>query len=325
MLIALTYKTPGDHPDVPGAEFRRNDTDRKLTPEELRDHVKGCDALVTNFWDKVTPELLDATAPELKIVCNFAVGFDNIDVPACTEHGVLVCNTPDAVTEPTADIAWTLLLGAARGIAKLDRFARSAEYPKVGPLGMCEFWGRDLTGRNLLIVGAGRIGFAMAMRSLGWGMQVRYVDAVRHAEFEHGPLHAERVELDEGLAWADVVSLHVPLMPATRHLIDARRLGLMKETAILINTARGPIVDEAALVEALREGRIYAAGLDVYESEPTLAPGLAELDNVVLTPHVGSATEKHRLQMTAIIAENLRQFEAGERPRTCLNYDAVRG
>ncbi|MCK4873543.1 MAG: D-glycerate dehydrogenase, partial [Phycisphaerales bacterium] len=289
MLIALTYKTPGGEPDVPGAQFRHNDGER-FTREQLQEHTKGCDALVSNFWDRVDDALLDATTPELRIICNFAVGYDNIDVPACTSRGVLVCNTPDAVTEPTADLAWMLLLGAARGAAKLDRFARSSWYAEQGPLGMCEFWGRDITGRNLLIVGGGRIGFAVAMRSIGWGMPVRYVDQVRRAEFEHAPLHAERIGLDEGLAWADFVSIHVPLTDETRHLIDGRRLSLMKETAVLINTSRGPVVDEAALAVALREHRIHAAGLDVYEHEPNLTPDLAVLDNVMLTPHVGSAT-----------------------------------
>ncbi|MFG0253273.1 MAG: 2-hydroxyacid dehydrogenase [Phycisphaerales bacterium JB038] len=324
MIIALTYETPGDQPNVPGAEYKRNDTGRRLSPEELQAHMQGCSALVSNFWDKVNEDLLTA-APNLKIVCNFAVGFDNIDLDACSRHGVLVCNTPDAVTEPTADLGWTLLLGAARGISKLDRYARSSMYPERGPLGMCEFWGRDLTGRNLLIVGAGRIGFAMAMRSLGWGMPVRYVDEVRHAEFEHAPLHAQRTSLEEGLPWADFVSLHVPLTPATRHLIGAEQLARMKETAGLVNTARGPVVDEAALVEALRGGKIYAAGLDVYEREPQLAAGLADLENVTLSPHVGSATEKHRLQMTQIIADNLIAFDEGRRPPTCLNFDAVSG
>lgn len=322
MQIALTYDTPGGQPDVPGATFKRNEANKKLTAEELRAHVRGCEALVSNFWDRVDEALLQA-APDLRIVCNFAVGFDNIDLPACTRRGVLVCNTPDAVTEPTADLAWTLLLGAARGISRLDRFARSSEYPRRGPLGMNEFWGRDLSGRNLLIIGAGRIGFAMAARSVGWSMRVKYVDAARRAEFEHAPLCAQRVTLEEGLAWADFVSVHVPLTPQTRHLIGAEELRLMKPTAVLVNTARGPIIDESALVAALREGTIYAAGLDVYEKEPQLAPGLAELDNVVLSPHVGSATEKHRLQMTAIIADNLKAHQNGERPPTCLNYDAV--
>ena len=323
MRIALTYETPGGQPDVPGAEFQRNETGQRFSADELRAHVQGCTALVSNFWDRVSDKLLTA-APDLKIVCNFAVGFDNIDLDACTKHGVLVCNTPDAVTEPTADLAWTLLLGAARGISKLDRYARSATYPERGPLGMCEFWGRDLTGRNLLIVGAGRIGFAMAMRSLGWGMRVRYVDELRHAEFEHAPLYAKRVSLEEGLPWADFVSLHVPLTPGTRHLIGAEQLALMKSTAVLVNTARGAVVDEAALVEALQGGGIYGAGLDVYEHEPHLAAGLAALDNIVLSPHVGSATEKHRLQMTQIIADNLTAFDEGKRPPTCLNYDAIR-
>ncbi|HEB60703.1 MAG TPA: D-glycerate dehydrogenase, partial [Phycisphaeraceae bacterium] len=196
--------------------------------------------------------------------------------------------------------------------------------PVDGPLGMCDFWGRDISGRNLLIVGAGRIGFAVACRSIGWGMKVGYVARSRHAEFEHAPLCARRMNLDDGLAWADFVSVHVPLNENTRHLINESSLKTMKNTAVLVNTARGPVIDESALVRALQSGEIYAAGLDVYENEPRLHPGLYNLDNVVLSPHVGSATEKHRLQMTEIIAENLRQYSRGERPPTCLNWDEVR-
>ncbi|MEL7472993.1 MAG: NAD(P)-dependent oxidoreductase, partial [Planctomycetota bacterium] len=183
-----------------------------------------------------------------------------------------------------------------------------------GPLGMGEWMGADLTGRTLLIVGAGRIGFATAQRALGFGMRVLYVARSRHWDFELAPLAARRVALDKGLELADVVSVHTPLTPETRHLIDARRIGLMKPSAILINTSRGPTVDESALVAALRERRIYGAGLDVYEHEPELTPGLAALDNVVLTPHIGSAEVRYREMMTAMVGENARAILRGATP-----------
>jgi glyoxylate reductase len=202
----------------------------------------------------------------------------------------------------------------ARRLIPADRFARGPEYPKRGPLGPTEFVGTDLTGRTLLIVGAGRIGFATAIRSIGWGMRVLYAARTRHWDFELAPLAARRVEIDDGLREADVVSLHTPLTPETRHLIDARRLSLMKPTAILINTARGPIVDEAALAAALRERRIFGAGLDVFEQEPRVHPDLIGLDNVAMTPHIGSGAARYREMMTEMVVENVRAVLAGQKP-----------
>lgn len=271
-------------------------------------------ALVTMYHDTVDAALLEAAGTRLRVVANFAVGYDNIDVGACAERGVTVCNTPDAVTEGTADIAWMLLMGAARRLARADRYARSEEYPERGYLGMSDFLGVHLSGQTLLIVGAGRIGYAVALRSIGWGMRVLYTARSRHLDFEFAPLNAERVELDEGLRRADFVSVHCPLTAQTRHLIDARRLALMKPTSVLVNTARGPIVEEQALVGALREGRIFGAGLDVYEFEPRPSAELCALENVVMTPHIGSGTFKHREMMTGIVAANVAAVFAGERP-----------
>lgn len=314
--VLVTRPTPGAY-DVSGVEFIINPSHELLSCEALialvRKHAP-LDALVTMYHDPVDETLLDAAGPRLRAVCNFAVGFNNIDVAACRRRNILVCNTPHAVTEGTADLAWALLLAAARLLPAADRYARSPEYPARGILGMDEFLGQDIAGRTLLIVGAGRIGYATALRSLGWGMKILYAARSRHYDFEFAPLNATRVELDEGLAQADYVSLHTPLTPETRHLIDARSLALMKPRAILVNTARGPIVDEAALVDALRRRRIWAAGLDVYENEPTLAPGLAELPNVALTPHIGSGAGRYREMMAAMICENLRAVFEGRRP-----------
>jgi lactate dehydrogenase-like 2-hydroxyacid dehydrogenase len=298
-IITIARQLPGriELPSVSGqpidAEFRIGGLDA-LPRERLLELARGSTILITWVSEKVDAALLDAAGPELKAVCNFAVGVDNIDLAACRARGIKVTNTPDAVTEGTADMAWTLLLAVARRLIPADRFARSPEYPRRGPLGPTEFVGLDLTGRTLLIVGAGRIGRAVALRSIGWGMRVLYVARTRHWDFELAPLAARRVCLEEGLREADAVSIHTPLTPETRHLIGERQLALMKPTAILVNTARGPIVDEAALVRALKEQRLYGAGLDVFEHEPKIHPDLLALDNAVLTPHIGSAAAPGR-------------------------------
>lgn len=282
--------------------------------EELLRFVRGATVVVTWVSERVDAEFLDAAGPGLRAVCNFAVGVDNIDLEVCKSRGVVVTNTPGAVTEGTADMAWALLLAVARRVVAADRFARSPEYERRGPLGPTEFVGLDLTGRTLLIVGAGRIGFATALRGLGWGMRVLYVARSRHLEFELAPLAGRRVSLEEGLREADVVSIHTPLTSETRHLIDAKALGLMKRTAILINTARGPIVDEGALAEAVRERRIYGAGLDVFEDEPRIHPGIVASEHVVLSPHIGSGAARYRELMTEMVLENVRAVLAGRKP-----------
>lgn len=290
--------------------------------EGLRDSARLCafleehrpDAICSMYTDPIDARALDAAGDQLRGVVNFAVGFDNIDLEACAARGVTVCNTPDAVTEGTADIAFLLMLAAARRLRGADAYARSPAYPAGGPLGMGDMLGVHLSGQTLLIVGAGRIGYATALRTIGWGMRVLYVARSRHVSFELAPLNARRVELDEGLAEADFVSVHTPLTPETRHLIDARRLGLMKQTAVLVNTARGPVVDERALVEALREGRIFGAGLDVYEFEPSPLPELIALDTVVMTPHIGSGTFRHRAMMTGMVCENIGAILDGREP-----------
>ena len=311
-LVSVTRAVPGEI-DVPGAEVRISG-ERALSRPELLRFIAGSRVIVTMFSDRVDDEFLDAAGPNLRGVCNYAVGYDRIDVAACARRGVIVTNTPDAVTEGTANLAWALILAVARRVVEADRFARSPEYAQRGPLGITEFLGRDLTGRKLLIVGAGRIGYAVALRSIGWGMRVQYVARTRHVDFELAPLGARRVTLDDGLRNADVISIHTPLTPDTRHLIDARALTLMKPTAILINTARGPVVDEAALAAALAERRIWGAGLDVFEEEPVVHPRLLALDNAVLTPHIGSAEDKYRRLMSEIVSENARAIIEGRDP-----------
>ncbi len=310
--VRITRSIPGKL-DIAGACVRVLGSD-KATAEALKPFVLGAHALVTMYTDSVDNDLLDAAGDQLQIVNNFAVGIDNIDLEACKGRGIVVCNTPDAVTEGTANLAFLLMLSVARRLIEADRYARSSEYPANGQLGMADFLGLDLCGKELLIVGAGRIGYAMALRAKSLGMRIAYVARSRHLEFEMSPLGARRVGLDEGLGGADVVSIHTPLTADTRHLIDSRRLGLMKEDAILINTGRGAVVDEGALVASLESGHLWGAGLDVYEEEPTVHPGLVACDRVVLTPHIGSAEARWRLAMTEMVRTNVSAVFAGEEP-----------
>jgi len=311
-LVVVTRAIAGA-PEAGDARVEMAGNERRSREEVLRS-IEGASVVVSMFSDRVDDVFLDAAGSGLRGICNYAVGYDNVDVGACERREVVVTNTPDAVTEGTANLAWALVLASARRLVEGDRFVRAGEFARRGPLAMTDFLGQDLTGRTLLIVGAGRIGYAVALRAQGWGMRTLYVARRRHIEFELAPVAGRHVSLEEGLREADVVSVHVPLTEETKHLIGARELSLMKETAILVNTARGPVVDEAALVEALRERRIWGAGLDVYEREPETSPGLVELDNVVLMPHVGSAEQRFRELMTTVCFENVRSILEGREP-----------
>lgn len=287
---------------LPEVEVRGNATGRVLSRAELLEHVCGASAVMTFGADRVDAEFLDAAGPQLRVVANAAVGIDNIDLAAAAERGVVITNTPDPVREPTADMAWLLLLAAARRLTEGADLVRSGAWEGFWPT---QLLGHRVLGGTLLVVGAGRIGTSVARRSLGWEMDVLYVARSDKPEIEKAPLSARRVALDEGLACADFVVLTVPLSAETRHLLDARRLALMKPGAVLVNVARGPVVDEAALVEALEARRIFAAGLDVYENEPLLHPRLRELPNAVLMPHLGSATEEDRADVVRTCARNI--------------------
>lgn len=312
-LVVVTRAVPWDAA-IPGARVRVAPGMRALPRSDLLAFVRGATVAVTWVSERVDAEFLDACGPTLRGVCNYAVGTDNIDLAECGRRGVMVTNTPHAVTEGTANMAWALILAVARRIPEGDRYVRSGAFEREGPLAPAEFLGMDITGRTLLIVGAGRIGYATALRGLGFGVRVVYASRSRHPEFEMAPLCARRVELEEGLREADVVSLHTPLTPETRGLMNGPRLALMKPTAILINTARGPIVDEAALADALRAKRLWGAGLDVFEREPKVHPGLIGLDNCVLMPHVGSGEEKYRRQMGEMAWASARAIIEGREP-----------
>jgi glyoxylate reductase len=291
--IVITRPLPGDAvARLAGAGFRNiwiNPRDERLPRGELLQAIRGAHAVLATPADTlINAEFFEAEAKR---------------------RGIIVGHTPHAVTEPTADIAWLLLLGAAKRASEGERLVRSGSWKGVGPN---ELLGHRVVGKTLLIVGAGRIGLATARRSIGWEMKVLYHARSRHLEYEKPPISAQRVALEEGLQQADFVSVHTPLTEATRHLINAERLAMMKSTAILINTSRGAVIDEAALVEALRAGRLAAAGLDVYEREPQLASGLVDLPNTFLLPHLGSATVEDRTWMMEIAVDNIVAALRGE-------------
>ncbi|GGS40610.1 2-hydroxyacid dehydrogenase [Actinokineospora fastidiosa] len=289
---------------------------------ELLTRVAGVRGLLTVLTERIDAELLDAAGPDLRIVANHAVGVDNIDIPECTRRGVLVTNTPDVLTEATADLAWALILACVRRVAEGDRFLR-AKTPWIWDPRM--MLGHDLHGRVLGIVGCGRIGQATARRALGFGMRVVYHNSRPLPPEVAEPLGATWRSFDDLLAESDVVSVHCPLTPDTRHLFGAEAFARMKSSAVLVNTSRGPVVDELALAQALRAGEIFAAGLDVFEREPEVEAELLDLDSVTLLPHLGSATVGTREAMGLLAVQNLAAGLAGSRPRNLLNPEAFTG
>jgi len=286
--------------------------ERPPTRDELLEAVSGASGVLATATEKMDGEVMDAAGDELRIIANMAVGYDNIDVGAATERGVIVTNTPGVLDETTADVAFMLVLAAARRLGEGERLLRAGGWEWWGPK---QLRGLDVWGKTLGIVGMGRIGRAVARRAKGFGMEIIYHNRSRNEEAEE-ELGARYVSLEELLRESDFVSIHTPLTEDTRHLISERELGLMGETAVLVNTSRGPVVDEAALARALREGRIFAAGLDVYEEEPEVHPELLELENVVLAPHIGSASVETRDRMATLAAENLAAVLRGEQPKT---------
>ena len=287
--------------------------DRPLQPAELHAAVAGADAVVTLLHDRVDDPFLDAAGPGLKVVANVAVGFNNIDVAACASRGVVVTNTPGVLTEATADIAFALVLMVTRRLGEGERLVRSGG---TWTWSMFFMLGAGLQGKTLGIVGLGQIGCATARRARAFGMEIAYAGRRRADPAVEAELGARLLPLAELLAEADVVSLHVPLNDRTHHLIDTAALRRMKPSAYLVNTTRGPVVDEAALVDALRSGAIAGAGLDVFEHEPDVHPGLLGLENVVLIPHLGSATIETRTAMAVLAARNAVAVLAGEPPPT---------
>ncbi|NJE08005.1 D-glycerate dehydrogenase [Thermococcus sp. M39] len=290
--------------------------------EVLLEKVRNVDALVTLLSDKIDGEILD-NAPRLRIIAQYAVGYDNIDIEEATKRGIYVTNTPDVLTEATADFAWALLLATARHLVDADKFVRSGEWKKRGvawhPL---MYLGYDVYGKTIGIIGFGRIGQAIARRTKGFNMRILYYSRTRKPEKER-ELGAEFKPLDELLRESDFVVLAVPLTNETYHMINEERLKLMKPTAILVNIARGKVVDTKALIKALEEGWIAGAGLDVFEEEPYYNEELFKLKNVTLAPHIGSATYGARYAMAELVARNLIAFAKGEVPPTLVNREVL--
>lgn len=298
-----------------------NGEDRALSPDELRRNVAGCAAIVSLLTDRIDGPLLDAAGPGCRIVANYAVGTNNFDVAAATERGVALTNTPGVLDDATATHTIALMLAMARRIPEAERFLREGRWDGWKPM---FFIGADVDHKVLGIAGAGRIGRNVARKARGFDMEIIYSDVEpnRAIEDETG---ARFVAKDELLARSDFLTLHVPLLPETRHYIGASELGRMKSTAILINASRGPVIDEKALVEALRAHRIWGAALDVFEDEPALAPGLVDLPNVVIVPHIASATEGTRLQMGEIVSRNVLAVLSGRQPHSCINAEVLHG
>jgi glyoxylate reductase len=303
--VFVTRRIPDEGLDPIAAACELDVWEDELPPsrDEMLRRVAGCDGILTLLTDRVDDGLLDAAGPSLKVVSNYAVGFDNIDVPACARRGIAVGNTPGALTETTADLAWALIMAATRRVAEGDRYVRAGQWRTWGPLLLL---GSDVHGATLGIVGFGRIGQAVARRAAGFGMRILYSSRSRVPEATESALGATYVGLYELLERSDIVSLHVSLAADTRGLIDAKALSRMKRTAVLVNTARGPVVDSAALAVALRDGIIAAAALDVTDPEPIpVDDPLLGLENCLVVPHIASASRRTRGRMAAMAAANL--------------------
>ena len=311
MRVVVTGRVPDEALAMLQAEHEvlawRSET--LVSRDQLLHRVEGADAILSLLTERIDAELLDAAGPQVKVVSNVAVGFNNIDIAACRARNVVATNTPGVLTEATADIAMALILMSTRRLAEGERVIRSEQ---AWQWGMFYLLGTSIQGRRLGVVGMGQIGAALARRARAFGMTIAYSNRSEIAPELAAELDCVRLSMDELLATSDVVSLHCPYSEATHHLIDEPALAMMKPTAYMINTARGPVVDEEALADALRSGQIAGAGLDVFEREPTVHPDLLGLDNAVLLPHLGSATIETRTAMAVLAAQNALAVLRGE-------------
>ena len=289
--------------------LKYNALDRPLTKQELIRGMRGRRALISMLSDPIDAEVIESN-PRLNVIANYAVGYNNIDLKTASSRGIHVTNTPGVLTEATADLTWSLIMSLARRVLEGDRLVRTGRWTGWNPT---QLLGTDFTGKTLGIIGMGRIGQAVARRAVGFGMRLIYHNRRRLPVRLEKKFEASYMPLSRLLAAADIISLHLPLTPETRHLIDRRVLDRMKSTALLINTARGPVVDEKALVIALKKGKIAGAGLDVFEEEPDIQKGLFTLPNVVLLPHLGSATVETRIKMGFMVIENIEAALKGKR------------
>ncbi len=322
LKVFVTRPIPKEGIDILKKKFQVTvrKTESAISRSDLEAAVKKHDGILTILTDTVDAKLLDLN-PNLRVVSNYAVGFDNIDVKAATERGVVITNTPGALSASVAEHAITLMLTVTRRVVEGDRFMRAKKYKSWMPMG---FIGPSMSGQTVGIIGMGRIGMEIArIAHTGFGMDVLYSDIQANREAEK-KYKAKKVSMNTVLKKADFVSLHVPLLPSTVHLIGAKELKIMKKTAVLINTARGPVIDEKALVSALKKGEILGAGLDVFEKEPKMAPGLASLENVVLTPHIASASITARVEMSTLAGEAMTEALLGKKPKNIVNPDVWR-
>jgi glyoxylate reductase len=304
-----------------GWDVQQWDSDDVIPRDRLLQSVQGCDAVLSLLTEPIDAEFLDAAGPQLKIVANLAVGFDNFVVPELTKRGVVGTNTPDVLTDTTADLAFTLLMATARMVSQAEQYIKDGHWHTWEPLG---FMGQDVHHATLGLIGVGRIGAAMARRGAGFEMKVIYYDAFRRPDLEEKIGYEYRASVEDLLREADFVSLHTPLTDETRHLMNKERLAMMKKTAILINTSRGPVVDPDALYDALTNGTIWAAGLDVTEPEP-LPPDhkLVTLANCLVVPHIASASINTRNAMSELAADNIINVLGGRAPKTPVNREVV--
>lgn len=323
MKVLVTGNLPDDivAPLKASCDVEMHTHDQPMKSEAVLAAVRDKHGLLCMITDAVDAALL-AQAPDLKIIANFGVGFNNIDLSAATQQGVMVTNTPGVLTDATADLTLALMLAVGRRVVEADRHTRDGQFKFWAPF---YFLGHEISGKTLGIVGLGRIGEAVAQRAAGFNMTICYHNRKPLPTEKEGQLGVRYVDLETLLQQADYLSLHTPMTPQTHHLIGARELALMKPTAFLINTARGPVVDEQALLEALQERRLAGAGLDVYENEPRVTAGLELLPNVVLLPHVGSATVETRRRMAMLAVANLMAGLEGRMPPNCLNCDEPKG
>lgn len=297
-----------------------NPYDRVATKEEIIKGIKGKIGLISLLTDTIDSEIMDSN-PDLKVISNYAVGFNNIDIKAATLRKIIVTNTPGVLTDTTADMAWALMLAISRRIVESDRFTREGKFKGWVPTLLL---GEDIYGKTLGIIGMGRIGYAVAKRSIGFCMKVLYYDNKKLSNEQEKEINAKFVSLEDLLKESDFISIHLDLTEKTRHFIGEKELKLMKKTAFLINTSRGAVIDEKALVKALQNKEIKGAGLDVYENEPELTPGLIELDNVILTPHTASASFETRTKMGIMAIENLLEVLNGKIPKNIVNPEVLK-
>ena len=293
--------------------------DRIPSKEEIIEGLKGKDGLLCLLTDRIDRDVISSN-PKLRAISNYAAGYDNIDVDEATRRGIVVTNTPDVLTNATAELAWALLFAVARRVVEGDKFTREGKFRGWAPMLLL---GKELRGKTLGVIGAGRIGTAFALKAKCFDMKVLYYNRSRNEVLEE-KLGARKVDLDTLLRESDFVSIHLPLTEETHHLIDYDKICLMKRDGIIVNTARGAVIKEKDLVRALKERKIFGAGLDVYENEPEVSEELKSLDNVVLLPHIGSATLETRTEMAVLAAENLIKALKGERPRYCVNPEVFK-